>query len=222
MTTSTGVYKTRGVDLFSIGDTFGKWTVVERTPSQPNRHTHFVCKCTCGAVQVVDYHHLIREESTGCRGCAGRISSNHCKKGHDLNQCGMDSRGQCGLCRVEAHLKRTYGIDAYDYALMFGYQLGKCAICGKNLSVNEAFSFIGELEDSRRAEVDHKHVPKKVKPQPDKKSLVRGLLCGGRYAGCNAKLGHVDNAEWLRKAADYVENPPAQEVFRIAKESEKC
>ena len=221
MTVSTGKYKKRGVDLVAAGQVFGKWTVVERAPNAPTQHKHYVCRCACGVVQIVDYQHLLRGESVGCRGCSGRISPNHCKKGHDLNLHGKDTRGQCGLCRVEQYLRRNYGINAHDYELMFGYQLGVCAICGKNLAVNEAFSFLGEQKDARRAEVDHRHVPKSVKPQPEKRTLVRGLLCGGRYAGCNAKLGHVDNVEWLRAAANYVENPPAQRVFKISDEAHK-
>lgn len=220
MTASTGVYKERGVDPVSAGQVFVKWTVIERAPSEPTKHTHFVCKCACGRIQTVDYQHLLRGNSTGCRSCSGRISPNHCKKGHEINLCGKDTRGQCGVCRIEQYLRRNYDIDAYDYELMFGYQLGKCAICGIDLAVNEALYYLGtKNEGARRAEVDHKHVPKKVKPQPKKRTLVRGLLCGGRYAGCNAKLGHVDDVQWLRAAANYIEKPPAQEVFRISKEN---
>jgi hypothetical protein len=41
---------------------------------------------------------------------------------------------------------------------------------------------------------------------------VRGLLCPGRYRGCNRRLGNVDDPQWLRAAADYLENPPARKV----------
>jgi hypothetical protein len=99
-----------------------------------------------------------------------------------------------------------------EYEDLFELQHGMCAICGKPLSVNVAFSFGKETNKTRRAEVDHRHVPKKTKPQPPKRELVRGLLCGGRYAGCNAKLGHVDNIEWLRAAANYLTDPPAQKL----------
>lgn len=215
MSASKGIYKKREADLVQIGQTFGKWTVVERCPSEPNYHTHYVCRCECSRLQVVDYQHLLRGESAGCRNCSGRVSPDRCRKGHNLLVHGKDTRGQCAICRIEQYLRRNYGIDARDYELMFGYQLGKCAICGKNLSVNDAFYFLGDLEDARRAEVDHKHVPKTIKPQPEKRTLVRGLLCGGRYAGCNAKLGHVDDANWLRAAANYVEDPPAQRIFKI-------
>ena len=42
---------------------------------------------------------------------------------------------------------------------------------------------------------------------------VRGLLCPGRYAGCNRKLGRIDDPKWLRSVLSYLENPPAKQVF---------
>jgi hypothetical protein len=42
---------------------------------------------------------------------------------------------------------------------------------------------------------------------------VRGLLCAGRYAGCNRKLGRIDDSQWLRRCADYVDNWPSRAVF---------
>ena len=42
---------------------------------------------------------------------------------------------------------------------------------------------------------------------------VRGLLCAGRYAGCNRKLGRIDDPVWLRRCADYLDKWPSREVF---------
>lgn len=42
---------------------------------------------------------------------------------------------------------------------------------------------------------------------------VRGLLCPGRYAGCNRLLGHVDDTIWLEKALAYLKNPPARGIL---------
>lgn len=42
---------------------------------------------------------------------------------------------------------------------------------------------------------------------------VRGLLCAGRYAGCNRKLGRIDDPVWLRRCADYLDNWPSRQVF---------
>ena len=43
---------------------------------------------------------------------------------------------------------------------------------------------------------------------------VRGVLCGGRYAGCNRRLGRIDNIPWLQAVLGYLQNPPAQRVLR--------
>ena len=42
---------------------------------------------------------------------------------------------------------------------------------------------------------------------------VRGLLCAGRYAGCNRKLGRIDNPVWLKSILGYLENLPARKVI---------
>lgn len=41
---------------------------------------------------------------------------------------------------------------------------------------------------------------------------VRGLLCPGRYVGCNRLLGRVDDIAWLEKALAYLKNPPARGI----------
>ena len=41
---------------------------------------------------------------------------------------------------------------------------------------------------------------------------VRGLLCAGRYAGCNRKLGRIDDISWLRKVTAYLVDPPAKKI----------
>jgi len=56
-------------------------------------------------------------------------------------------------------------------------------------------------------------LPKKVAKLTPKKDTVRGILCGGRWAGCNHKLGKVDDENWLRAAADYLAKPPARQLF---------
>ena len=45
------------------------------------------------------------------------------------------------------------------------------------------------------------------------RASIRGVLCGGRHAGCNRRLGRVDKPVWLRRVADYLENPPARKVL---------
>lgn len=42
---------------------------------------------------------------------------------------------------------------------------------------------------------------------------VRGLLCPGRYRGCNRLLGHVDNIRLLESFVAYLKNPPARQIL---------
>lgn len=107
-----------------------------------------------------------------------------------------------------------------DYENLFIHQKGKCAICERSLVLIKTpipLENMEKVEKQGRAEVDHKHLPKKEAKKVTKKSTVRGLLCGGRWAGCNAKLGRIDNAQWLSAAAAYVTNPPAHQLFKESK-----
>ena len=42
------------------------------------------------------------------------------------------------------------------------------------------------------------------------KYSIRGLLCPGRWSGCNRLMGRVDNIEWLEKTLAYLRKPPAR------------
>jgi len=41
---------------------------------------------------------------------------------------------------------------------------------------------------------------------------VRGLLCAGRYMGCNRKLGRIDNIPWLEAILAYLRSWPAKQI----------
>ena len=43
---------------------------------------------------------------------------------------------------------------------------------------------------------------------------VRGILCGGRYAGCNRKLGRIDKPDWLKAVLAYLQDPPARKYLK--------
>jgi hypothetical protein len=112
----------------------------------------------------------------------------------------------CKACIKNRNLKREYGITLAEMQAVYDFQKGKCAICGKEFgSIIPGRSGFGK---GMRIEVDHDH----IKGQPKRKT-VRGLLCGGRWAGCNRKLGRIDKILWLEKVLDYLRNPPAQEFL---------
>jgi hypothetical protein len=75
--------------------------------------------------------------------------------------------------------KYLYGVMPKVYEQMLVEQRGVCAICGGNRGKHE----LG---------VDHNHIS----------GDVRGLLC----KKCNLAVGYMDdNPEWLRSAANYLE-----------------
>lgn len=85
------------------------------------------------------------------------------------------------------YLLRTYGISLDEWELLFEFQGGVCAICGKP-------------PGTRALHTEHNHTT----------GLVRGLAC----FFCNAQiLRQRVTPELLRRAADYLENPPAVQLF---------
>lgn len=84
-------------------------------------------------------------------------------------------------------LKNIYGLSLEKYDELLSFQNGVCFICHRN-------DFRYSLA------VDHDH----------KTGEVRGLLC----KGCNRDLlGALhDNIEALKRAIDYLENPPARRL----------
>lgn len=190
---------------------FGAWTVGESS-IEPDGKQHkvrmYTCTCDCGTKQKVSHSHLSRGKSTQCLHC--RSTKEICIRGHVIALIGRNSSGGCRLCAKETNLRYKYGLSVEEYVALYNHQDGKCAICKKPL---ELVKTTEERNKLGRAEVDHLHIPKKQKTKPSKKSTVRGLLCGGRWAGCNAKLGRVDKPEWLKAALEYVTNPPAKILF---------
>lgn len=107
-----------------------------------------------------------------------------------------ERRAYCKLCsnayQREHRLRRVFDLSLDDHAQMLRYQNGACAICYR-------------LPKKLPLAVDHDH----------KTGLVRGMLCHR----CNRLLGWVfDDAEALRRAAEYLDNPPvARALGRVPK-----
>lgn len=90
--------------------------------------------------------------------------------------------------RMDANLRKSYGITADDYEAMLSEQEGVCAICGSDDP--------GTRDHRKRLHVDHDH----------ETGRVRGLLC----SPCNRLLGQAsDSPKILRSAADYLEREGA-------------
>jgi hypothetical protein len=86
-----------------------------------------------------------------------------------------------------AYLQRTYGLSLDEWESVLEYQGGVCAICGNP-------------PKTKALHTEHDHGT----------GLVRGLAC----FFCNAQiLRQRVTPELLRRAADYLEDPPAVKVL---------
>lgn len=92
----------------------------------------------------------------------------------------------------------TYGITPHDYRLLYLAQKGRCWICRQVKGIHPDDP---KGRGYRRLGVDHNHVT----------GAVRGLLCTGGDKTCNRILGWLkDNPATFRRAAEYLEMPPAR------------
>ena len=143
----------------------------------------------------------------------------------------------------DKRLRKTYGISLAEYNLIFEAQGGRCAICGrepkdKPLNVDHLHFKI----TTSRVFTDKQGNPvsawlaittingvlwarcekTKVAAVQELKKVamrasVRGLLCPGRYFGCNRKLGGIDSIPWLQNSLTYLQTLPARKVLDNSK-----
>lgn len=119
--------------------------------------------------------------------------SEECKRAHQRGYAA--GRRSAGLVsksspevRLNAYLRRTYGLTLVEYEAMLAAQGGACKTCGE------------VPEEGRRLAVDHDHSC--CPGQRSCGACVRSLLC----IRCNSVLGFVeDNPELIRALLGYVE-----------------
>ncbi len=94
------------------------------------------------------------------------------------------------LQRRDSYLKRKYGITVQDFAHLMIEQGGACFICGS-------------FPKNRSLHVDHQHVPKFKKLDPQlKRHCIRGLLC----FQCNKLLmGRGMTFEKAKRIVEYLD-----------------
>lgn len=196
------------------GQTFGKWTVTGPTAvllkTYSSKAKFWDCICECGAKQQMPAWTLEKGLSKNCRACRPKLE--RCKRGHEMTEWGRTNCHSCKACVKHKSLLREYGITLEEFESLWRFQNGRCALCGETISLYSKGAPGWHFEE-RRPEVDHDH-DDNIK---DKKASVRGILCGGQWAGCNRKLGKIDNLPWLKAVIAYLENPPAQQLFREKK-----
>lgn len=96
---------------------------------------------------------------------------------------------ECWTQKANAsRLRKEYGLTPEEFRLLLDAQDGRCAICGRAPKKN-------------KFNVDHCH----------KTHRIRSLLC----VNCNTNLlPYVERfPEWVRRAFEYLENPPALKVL---------
>ena len=94
----------------------------------------------------------------------------------------------------DARIRTLYNICSEEYEAVLAYQNGVCAITGK-------------LPGANSLSIDHCHLT----------GRVRGLLSPWANKGLAV---FQDNPDWLRRAADYIDNPPVsialgQDVYGV-------
>ena len=124
-------------------------------------------------------------------GCTHTRNAKHLKQGQESQECSKyKPPNWSGLEREDNIIRKQYGITMDEFNKLLELQGGGCAICGKPVSSLR-----------RRMNIDHCHETNKV----------RGILC----SGCNTGLGHLgDNIEGLKRAMDYLLNPPINALAR--------
>lgn len=91
-------------------------------------------------------------------------------------------------------VENTYGITETEYEAILAVQGGACAICGRAKGI------------TKRLAVDHDH------KLGNTREAVRGLLC----TTCNHVVIGRYGPEALRRAIDYLADPPARRVLAPA------
>ena len=115
-------------------------------------------------------------------------------KGHVCSTC---RKSRSRRATKNRRITTTYGITIEEYEKLLLFQEGACAIC---------FGLRPTLD------IDHDHAVEKALGS---RASVRGLLC----RSCNRALSYVrDDPERLRRAADYLQAPPAYDILEMEPE----
>lgn len=138
-----------------------------------------------------------KARSTGLKKL-GLKTCTSCKTVQPLDNFYNDPRHACGkqsMCKEcwkqpnrDAYLYREYGLTTAEFHQLLDAQDGRCAICNRT-------------PKKYRFNIDHCHVTNRI----------RALLC----VNCNTNLlPFVEQfPEWIKKAFDYLVNPPAFKIL---------
>jgi len=204
-TTSCGCFHRECLTDDLLNQRFGSWVVVGTSDKRSSDGSlYWTCKCDCGTSREVSSVSLKTGASSSC-GCSR--SRQICPYGHDTVIWGRAKDGMCRACLKNRNLLKKYGITLQEFFDLYEFQHGLCAVCG--IPLGDIRPGLPGFGNGMRIEVDHEHGT--IKPL---KETVRGLLCGGKWKGCNRRLGRIDKGPWLSQASIYVTNPPARQLWQ--------
>lgn len=134
-----------------------------------------------------------------CKGCGSTTRATP-YPGPRCATCDREVKAERRAKSRATYVEKTYSITEEQYQALYAYQGGACYICRRARGTGR-----------KRLSVDHDHgcCPGSVSCG----RCVRGLLC----KPCNRDvLGHLrDDVDSLRRAAEYLENPPAKTALRF-------
>ena len=136
----------------------------------------------------------------------------------------------------DKRLRKSYGWTLEMYNRLFEIQGGKCGACGRppkpggmplnldhvhfHIRMQRVDPWQGDRWKATVSEFPDIVVYGLTKKQTWQAARqlalprsVRGLLCPGRYAGCNRLLGRIDNPKLLQQFLDYLADPPAKKML---------
>jgi hypothetical protein len=113
------------------GQTRGLWMVLERTDSDKNGYTRWLCECTCGKRQKVRTNQLNKDDDQiGCRSCSKLKRSK--RDPFDV-----------AIYTIKANLYRrnniTLSVTKEYIQRLYAEQQGRCALSGVNLYLGKTY-----------------------------------------------------------------------------------
>lgn len=124
------------VDLH-VGESYGKWTVLDYSHTDTKRQQYWRCRCSCGTSTSIRASHIVRGLSKGCSTCR-----NQSLKGNKSpNWKGGDFLSHTRVLLIQA--SALYRDIEYDVSIeylerLFKEQDGKCAYSGVSLSFEDS------------------------------------------------------------------------------------
>lgn len=120
------------------------------------------------------------------------------------NQIGEKQGWRCGACgRPASDFTVSLNVDHFHFRITLKRDdpptgwIASTAVRGRTLAV------WGKTQAKAKAALLDVALP----------LSIRGLLCPGRYSGCNRLMGRIDKIDWLEKVLVYLKNPPAHAII---------